>query len=47
MERGWIEHLRSALQRPLPGIAAQRRMAPMPIGGPYFDAPPEGRGGRP
>jgi len=38
----WIDLLRAELQRPLPGLEAQRRMAPMPSRGPYFDPPPEG-----
>jgi len=42
MESKWIEHLRTELRRPLPGIEAQRRMAPTPISGPYFDSPPDG-----
>lgn len=37
-----IERLRVALTRRLPGIEAQRRMAPSPSRGPYFDSPPEG-----
>lgn len=37
----WIERLRRELQRPLPGMAAQRRMAPDPIRGPYFGPPPD------
>ncbi len=39
---GLIDRLRAALQRPLPGLEAQRRMAPTPSRGPYFDPPPEG-----
>jgi 8-oxo-dGTP pyrophosphatase MutT (NUDIX family) len=38
----WIDLLRTELQRPLPGLEAQRRMAPTPSRGPYFDPPPEG-----
>lgn len=38
----WIERLRDALRRELPGSDAQRQMAPLPMSGPYFDAPPEG-----
>jgi 8-oxo-dGTP pyrophosphatase MutT (NUDIX family) len=38
----WIDLLRAELQRPLPGLEAQRRMAPTPSRGPYFDPPPEG-----
>jgi 8-oxo-dGTP pyrophosphatase MutT (NUDIX family) len=38
----FIELLRTELQRPLPGIKAQRRMAPTPSRGPYFDSPPAG-----
>lgn len=37
-----IERLRVALQQLLPGIEAQRRMAPTPSRGPYFDSPPAG-----
>ena len=32
----WIESLRAELRRPLPGLEAQRRMAPTPSRGPYF-----------
>jgi 8-oxo-dGTP pyrophosphatase MutT (NUDIX family) len=38
----WIDRLRTELQRPLPGLEAQQRMAPTPSRGPYFDPPPEG-----
>ena len=38
----WIDLLRAALQHLLPGLEAQRRMAPRPTRGPYFDPPPEG-----
>jgi 8-oxo-dGTP pyrophosphatase MutT (NUDIX family) len=38
----WIGLLQAELPRPLPGLEAQRRMAPAPSRGPYFDPPPEG-----
>jgi 8-oxo-dGTP pyrophosphatase MutT (NUDIX family) len=37
----WIDQLRAELLRPLPGLAAQQRMAPTPSSGPYFDPPPQ------
>ncbi|HEX3997135.1 MAG TPA: CoA pyrophosphatase [Pirellulales bacterium] len=42
MDSRWIDQIRAELRRPLPGIEAQRRMAPMPLSGPYFASPPEG-----
>ncbi len=37
----WIQRLRDELRRPLPGADTQRRMAPEPVNGSYFDAPPD------